>query len=162
TVSSFVKDPAQKETDDILKGGTKDDNDINADPANPGGTSSDLAWTSAKPSPPKNDITDAYAAEYVCKTSAGCTANDTVLEGDRLRGRLYRSRQRASAWRHEDVQSRPPQRCWHDMRGRRSRHPLSDHERNERCQVALARPLIERDGQPDPTQQRLRGRHRSD
>jgi hypothetical protein len=52
---SFVVDPSQSATDDILKGGTKDDNPV-----------SSWAWTSAKPSPPKNDITDAYAAEYTC------------------------------------------------------------------------------------------------
>src|SRR6266581_7359802 len=45
--SSFVVDPSELSTDDILKGGTKDDNDMNT-----------WAWTSAKPSPPKNDITD--------------------------------------------------------------------------------------------------------
>src|SRR5262249_33487103 len=42
--SAFIVDPSQSATDDILKGGTKDDNDITS-----------WAWTSAKPSPPKND-----------------------------------------------------------------------------------------------------------
>src|SRR5262245_50498330 len=63
--NSFVVDPSESATDDILKGGTKDDNDI--------GT---WAWTSAKPSPPKNDITDGYAAEYQCNTS---TTNGNCL-----------------------------------------------------------------------------------
>jgi hypothetical protein len=73
--SSFVVDPSTSATDDILKGGTKDDNDMNS-----------WKWTSAKPSPPKNDLTDGYAAEYTCKGSqpnsvAGCTGtlNDQLL-----------------------------------------------------------------------------------
>ena len=84
SVSSFVVDPSQSAQDDILKGGTKDDNNINADPAHPGATSSDWAWATAKPSPPKNDITDAYVAEYTCGPSTGCTPNDTVLSGDKI------------------------------------------------------------------------------
>lgn len=61
--NSFVVDPSESATDDILKGGTKDDNDINS-----------WKWASAKPSPPKNDITDAYAAEYTAPTT-----NDKLL-----------------------------------------------------------------------------------
>src|SRR5262245_57747211 len=49
--SAFDVDPSESSTDDILKGGTKDDNDIPS-----------WRWASAKPSPPKNDITDGYAA----------------------------------------------------------------------------------------------------
>ncbi len=86
TVSSpnaFVVDPSQSATDDILKGGTKDDNPI--------GT---WGWASAKPSPPKNDITDAYAAEYTCASAAlpppsnnvsTCnTSNAGASSGDKL------------------------------------------------------------------------------
>lgn len=66
---SFVKDPSQSQQDDILKGGTKDDNDVNS-----------WKWASAKPSPPKNDITDAYAAEYEATVSAGgVDVGDSVL-----------------------------------------------------------------------------------
>ena len=76
--SSFVVDPSQSATDDILKGGTKDDNDINS-----------WSWASAQPSPPKNDITHAYAAEYVCNTAACTTQNIAghkllYFGGDRL------------------------------------------------------------------------------
>src|SRR6266542_3548794 len=53
--NSFVVDPSESAQDDILKGGTKDDNDINT-----------WSWTSAKPSPPKNDLTDGFAAGYTC------------------------------------------------------------------------------------------------
>lgn len=51
--SSFVVDPSESSQDDILKGGTKDDNEINS-----------WKWASAKPSPPKNDLTHGFAAEY--------------------------------------------------------------------------------------------------
>jgi hypothetical protein len=63
--SSFLTDPSESNVDDILKGGTKDDNDIPS-----------WTWNSAKPSPPKNDLTHAYAAEYTCDTSAGCSGTD--------------------------------------------------------------------------------------
>jgi hypothetical protein len=74
--SAFKVDPSQSSIDDILKGGTKDDNDMNT-----------WAWTSAKPSPPKNDLTDGFAAEYTCNDSsadnnvADCTgtAGDSLL-----------------------------------------------------------------------------------
>jgi hypothetical protein len=73
--SSFEKDPSESATDDILKGGTKDDNDMTS-----------WSWTSAKPSPPKNDLTDGMAAEYTCKGSqpnsvsvCSGTANDQLL-----------------------------------------------------------------------------------
>jgi hypothetical protein len=72
--NSFVVDPSESAQDDILKGGTKDDNDIGS-----------WAWTSAKPSPPKNDITDAYAAEYTCKgTAANSVSACTGTTGDKL------------------------------------------------------------------------------
>ncbi len=80
--SQFVVDPSESQQDDILKGGTKDDNEINT-----------WKWASAKPSPPKNDITHAFAAEYTCAGSApnsvpGCTgtAGDQLLYfgGDRF------------------------------------------------------------------------------
>jgi len=72
--SQFVVDPSEASTDDILKGGTKDDNDI-----------SSWKWASAKPAPPKNDITHAFAAEYTCGGSEdnsipGCTGTT----GDKL------------------------------------------------------------------------------
>ena len=72
--SQHVVDPSESSTDDILKGGTKDDNPI-----------SSWKWASAKPSPPKNDITHAFAAEYTCGGSesnsvSGCTGNT----GDKL------------------------------------------------------------------------------
>lgn len=56
--STFRVDPSESATDDILKGGTKDDLDI-----------STWRWASAKPSPPKNDLTHAFAAEYECNTT---------------------------------------------------------------------------------------------
>ena len=56
--STFRVDPSESATDDILKGGTKDDLDI-----------STWKWASAKPSPPKNDLTHAFAAEYECNTT---------------------------------------------------------------------------------------------
>jgi hypothetical protein len=68
-VTSFKVDPSESAQDDILKGGTKDDNDINS-----------WTWASAKPSPPKNDITDGYAAEYTATTTRnGVTAGDKIL-----------------------------------------------------------------------------------
>jgi hypothetical protein len=72
--SAFDTDPSESSTDDILKGGTKDDNDIPS-----------WKWASAKPSPPKNDITHAYAAEYTCAAADGCSAGQHgVAEGDSL------------------------------------------------------------------------------
>src|SRR5262245_48347078 len=68
--NSFNVDPSESSQDDILKGGTKDDNDV-----------STWKWASAKPSPPKNDITHGYAAEYVCNTTACGTQG---LTGDKL------------------------------------------------------------------------------
>jgi hypothetical protein len=72
--SSFVKDPSESSVDDILKGGTKDDNDMNS-----------WSWTSAKPSPPKNDLTDGMAAEYTCKGSEPNSVSAcTGTTGDKL------------------------------------------------------------------------------
>ncbi|MGH3081455.1 MAG: hypothetical protein ACRDNH_10035 [Gaiellaceae bacterium] len=71
--SSFVVDPSESAEDDILKGGTKDDNDIDS-----------WKWASAKPSPPKNDITDGYAAEYVCDNDDVGTDNCTGTDGDKI------------------------------------------------------------------------------
>jgi hypothetical protein len=72
--NTFVKDPSESATDDILKGGTKDDNDIDS-----------WKWTSAKPSPPKNDLTDGYAAQYTCKGSeTNSVASCSGTTGDKL------------------------------------------------------------------------------
>ncbi len=69
--SQFVVDPSESATDDILKGGTKDDNDINS-----------WKWASAKPSPPKNDITHAFAAEYTCASTASPLPGNNVSACD--------------------------------------------------------------------------------
>jgi hypothetical protein len=66
--STFKVDPSESAQDDILKGGTKDDNDI-----------ASWKWASAKPSPPKNDITHGYAAEYTATVAQG-----GVAVGDKL------------------------------------------------------------------------------
>src|SRR5262249_52775595 len=52
--STFVVDPSNSSNDDILKGGTKDDNDITS-----------WKWTSAG-SLDKDDLTDGGAPEYTC------------------------------------------------------------------------------------------------
>jgi len=76
---TFIVDPSESATDDILKGGTKDDNDINI------GASGDWAWTSAKPAPSKNDLTDGYAAEYTCKgTEPNSVSTCSGTTGDKL------------------------------------------------------------------------------
>jgi hypothetical protein len=68
-VTSFKVDPSESAQDDILKGGTKDDLDINT-----------WTWASAKPSPPKNDLTDGYAAEYTATTAkGGVSVGDKIL-----------------------------------------------------------------------------------
>jgi hypothetical protein len=62
--SSFVVDPSNSSNDDILKGGTKDDNDITS-----------WKWTSSG-SLDKDDLTNGGAAEYTCSdASANCGAN---------------------------------------------------------------------------------------
>ena len=76
--SSFIKDPSESSTDDILKGGTKDDNEITS-----------WTWNSAKPSPPKNDLTDGYAAAYTCNDPTTPPADNNVsgctgTAGDKL------------------------------------------------------------------------------
>jgi hypothetical protein len=54
-VSTFITDPSDTDTDThFTGGGTKDHNDL-----------TDWQHTQKKPSPPKDDITDAYAAAYV-------------------------------------------------------------------------------------------------
>lgn len=68
TSTVFKTDPSESSKDDILKGGTKDGNDIDS-----------WKWASAKPSPPKNDITNGYVAEYTATTAAG-----NVDVGDRI------------------------------------------------------------------------------
>src|SRR5207244_2136363 len=73
TPSRFIVDQSSNSVDDILKGGTKDDNDI-----------SSWRWNTAG-SLDKNDLTNGYAAEYTCKGTAtnsvpGCTGNT----GDKL------------------------------------------------------------------------------
>ena len=55
--SKFIVDQSNNTVDDILKGGTADDNDIPS-----------WKWNSAG-SLDKNDLTDGYAAEYTCKGS---------------------------------------------------------------------------------------------
>ena len=73
TPSSFEVDPSESSTDDILKGGTKDDNDI-----------SSWRWASAKPSPPKNDVTHGFAAEYLCDNDDVLPDNCSGTDGDKL------------------------------------------------------------------------------
>src|SRR5439155_5799053 len=60
--STFVQDGNNTSTDNIYKGGT-DDADISA-----------WQWKTAKPSPPKDDIQNAFAAQYTCDQAA-VTAN---------------------------------------------------------------------------------------
>ena len=72
--STFRVDPSESAQDDILKGGTKDDNAIGS-----------WKWASAKPSPPKNDITHGFAAEYECDNDDLAPAdNCTGSDGDKL------------------------------------------------------------------------------
>ena len=56
--SVFTQDGGNSDTDNIYKGGT-DDADM-----------STWKWKSAKPSPPKDDILNAFAAQYTCDQAA--------------------------------------------------------------------------------------------
>src|SRR3954463_759473 len=74
TPSTFVVDQSGNQVDDILKAGTKDDNDIPS-----------WSWTTAG-ALDKDDLTNGYAAEYTCKGTegnsvSGCagTTNDKLI-----------------------------------------------------------------------------------
>lgn len=56
--SAFIQDGSNTDADNIYKGGT-DDADLNT-----------WQWKTAKPSPPKDDLLNAFAAEYQCDSTA--------------------------------------------------------------------------------------------